>query len=109
MFKHDFRYTCHMDSSNITTTLLVNMHQDIGGYFCSLCKLLSTTKHKKFKRTSIPKIIQHERAININNSQEIVTGDIQYMDGENNKYDFVKYIYIKANPTKQIYLGKLFQ
>lgn len=44
-------------------------------------------KHKKFKRTSILKIIQHARAININSSQEIVTGDIQHMDGENNKYD----------------------
>ena len=87
MFKHDFRYIGHMDSSNVTTTLLVNIHQDIGEYFCSLCKLLSTTKHKKFKRTSIPKIIQHGRAININNSQRVVTGDMQHMDGENNKYD----------------------
>ena len=86
MFKCDFGYIGHMDSSNVTTTLLVNIHQDIGEYFCSLCKLLSITKHKKFKRTSIPKIIQHGRAININNSQEIVTGDIPHMDGENNKY-----------------------
>ena len=55
MFKHDFRYIGHMDSSNVTTTLLVNIHQDIGEYFCSLCKLLSITKHKSLKEQAFQK------------------------------------------------------
>lgn len=64
-----------MDSSSLQLPYkrLVNISR-------SLCKLLSTTKHKKFKRTSIPKVIQYGKAMSISSSQETVTGDTQHTE-----------------------------